>query len=225
MNRQVWRGHSAGLGAEVRVARWGHYGRPVLWMSAAGGDALEAERYQLIEPLAPLIEAGRIKLYAADSLGNARWLGQDPGLNARYLRFLGEQVCPLMHEDSGHTPQRFLVVGASLGAVDALCAGLAWPGWFAATLALSPARFAPFGDPVGTALQALLPAERTALAGRKFHLYTGSGHLEDPSEARRLQRLLEGAGLSAPLERAGGDAGHDHGAWRARLPRLLESLA
>ena len=42
--REVARWHSPRLEREVTVARWGHWGTPVLLFPTAGGDALEIER-------------------------------------------------------------------------------------------------------------------------------------------------------------------------------------
>ena len=47
---------------ELSLVRWGHYGVPVLLFPTAGGDAEEVERNHLDGCLAPMIEAGRIKV-------------------------------------------------------------------------------------------------------------------------------------------------------------------
>ena len=49
------------------VARWGHYGTPVLLFPTAGGDAEEVERQHLIGACWPLVESGRVKIYSCDS--------------------------------------------------------------------------------------------------------------------------------------------------------------
>ena len=46
--------HSARLEHNVGMARWGHWGAPVLLFPTAGGDAGEIERMGLIAALAPL---------------------------------------------------------------------------------------------------------------------------------------------------------------------------
>src|SRR3954447_21647835 len=52
----------------IGLARWGHFGTPVLAFPTAGGDAEEIERNELVAACWPLIEAGRIKLYSCDSV-------------------------------------------------------------------------------------------------------------------------------------------------------------
>ena len=54
--------YSNRLEREVRVVRWGDYGRPVLVFPTAGGDAEEVERFHLVGACADLLDAGRVKL-------------------------------------------------------------------------------------------------------------------------------------------------------------------
>ncbi|MGH9388656.1 MAG: esterase family protein, partial [Vicinamibacteria bacterium] len=60
--------YSERLGQELLLVRWGEVGTPVLLFPTAGGDAEEIERFQVIDVLAPLLEAGRIKVYSCDSI-------------------------------------------------------------------------------------------------------------------------------------------------------------
>ncbi len=52
--KQDWTWRSARLPEPARVARWGHFGQPVLLFPTAGGDFEEVERFKLIAALAPL---------------------------------------------------------------------------------------------------------------------------------------------------------------------------
>ena len=60
--------YSERLEQPIGLARWGHYGTPVLVFPTAGGDAEEIERNGLVGACWPLIESGRIKLYSCDSV-------------------------------------------------------------------------------------------------------------------------------------------------------------
>ena len=64
---------SSQLGTEVGVARWGHFGAPVLLFPTAGGDAEEVERFKMLYVLQPLLEAGRVKIYSCDSVAGRAW--------------------------------------------------------------------------------------------------------------------------------------------------------
>ena len=59
-------------------SRWGHYGSPVLIFPTAGGDSRGVERHGLIAALAPLIDAGRIKVYSVDSVAGRHWIDEEP---------------------------------------------------------------------------------------------------------------------------------------------------
>ncbi len=61
-------GTPTGSGQEITVARWGTYGVPVLLFPTAGGDAEEVERHKMVAHLAPLMDAGRAKVYSCDSV-------------------------------------------------------------------------------------------------------------------------------------------------------------
>ena len=52
----------------ISLARWGHFGTPVLVFPTAGGDAEEIERNHLVGACAHLVESGRVKLYSCDSV-------------------------------------------------------------------------------------------------------------------------------------------------------------
>src|SRR4051794_36731552 len=76
----------------IGLARWGHYGTPVLVFPTAGGDAEEIERNGVIGALWPMIEAGRIKVYSCDSVAG-RAMGAKTG-SSRDPEGVGEQVPP-----------------------------------------------------------------------------------------------------------------------------------
>jgi esterase/lipase superfamily enzyme len=118
-----WR--SERLGREVTVCRWGHFGQPVLVFPTAGGDAEEIERMHLVGALAPLLEAGRIKVYACDSVAGMALIRQEGGpqhrmwLQDQFHRFVRHELVPAIHMDC----QEALPVwaaGASFGAFHAI---------------------------------------------------------------------------------------------------------
>lgn len=87
-----------------RVAGWGHYGRPVLWLGPGAPDHLEPARYGIVAALSPLMRDGRLKLYASDAPLSA-W---------------PDGVFETVLDDCGRTDQRFCVVGADVGVEAAL---------------------------------------------------------------------------------------------------------
>lgn len=243
MKREVWRRHSAALGRSVGVVRWGHYGRPVLLFPTAGGDALEIERFQLVDALAPLIDGGRIKLYSTDSVANDGWLSQTAApaqksaLQARYDAMVASELCPFIREDCAGTPQRFVATGASIGAYNALNAGVRHPEWFETTIAMSGTydfdrwmdghRDQNYHDHMPLLSLADLPEgpRLDALRKRFFLLATGRGRYEAPWESDWIGALLAKKGIPHKVEKWGEDAHHDWPTWRTMLPIFLDRLA
>ena len=70
------RWESERLQQPISLARWGHYGVPVLVFPTAGGDAEEIERNHLVGYLTALVEAGRIKVYSCDSVAGRAMSGE-----------------------------------------------------------------------------------------------------------------------------------------------------
>ena len=74
LNKDAVSWYSPHLEQEVRLVRWGHFGKPVLLFPTAGGDAEEVERFHLVGALGELISGGRIKVYSIDSVAGRAWL-------------------------------------------------------------------------------------------------------------------------------------------------------
>src|ERR1700733_400049 len=74
---------------EVTMVRWGTMGQPILLFPTAGGDAEEIERFHMITVLAPLLDAGKIKIYSCDSVAGAALLTREK--NARHQMWLQNQ--------------------------------------------------------------------------------------------------------------------------------------
>src|SRR5882724_6205619 len=56
MQKQAWTWTTRRLPQPGRMARWGHFGTPVVIFPTAGGDFEEIERFQLIAALGELID-------------------------------------------------------------------------------------------------------------------------------------------------------------------------
>src|SRR5882757_3155638 len=96
MQKQAWTWTTAHLPQAARMARWGHFGTPVVIFPTAGGDFEEIERFQLVAALGALIDGGRIKVYSVDAVAARAWLAANTspqeclGLQERYNSFLYE---------------------------------------------------------------------------------------------------------------------------------------
>jgi len=63
---------SDALGADLGVIAYGHYGRPLLAFPAQSGHCWDYENHGMIDAIADLVDAGRVKVYCVDSWDGAR---------------------------------------------------------------------------------------------------------------------------------------------------------
>ena len=232
--------HSDRIQGAVTLARWGHFGTPVLLFPTAGGEAEEHERMGTIAALWPLIEAGRIKVYSPDSVAGramaANWGSWEYRcwLLDRYEQMIAAEVVPAIHADCDG-PQEIVAAGASIGAFKAVACLCRFPWAFRAAIGMSgtydleqlfgmrgtehyyfaaPLSFLPDLD---GALLDLLRA--------RFVLLThGEGRWEEPEQSWRMAGILGAKGVPNRVDTWGPEWDHDWPTWRQMLPRYLGEL-
>ena len=71
---------SVAMQRHMHLWRFGHFGAPVIVFPSASGMAHEWEAHGMVDALADLIEAGKIKLYCTESNVSEAWTrkGGDP---------------------------------------------------------------------------------------------------------------------------------------------------
>ena len=222
----------------LAIARWGHFGTPVLLFPTAGGDAEEVERNQLVQACGDLLESGRIKLYSCDSVAG-RVLAAGEGtpeyrmwLLNQFHQAVAHEVVPAIQADSGH--RLVTVAGSSIGAFNAVALLTRFPHLFRLAIALSgtfdverfvggwtddlyystPMRFLPGLD--GPALELL--QQRFVL------LASGTGAWEDVDESWRMADVLGSRGIPNRVDNWGPDFEHEWPTWWAMLPQYLHEL-
>ena len=239
MQRENWTWTSSQLNAPVRVARWGHFGTPVLLFPTAGGDHEEVERFHLVAALAGLIDAGRIKVFSIDGVAARTWLRgtHSPEHCARvqssYDAYLYEEVVPLIRRDCQSDSIEIIAAGAAIGAYNAVASLCAHPDVFRLAVGMSGthdlSKYLPGG--FTQALHATLPVRYLPtldegprlhrLRGRNVLLASGEGDYECPSETRHLASVLESRGIPNHIDLLGRDHAHCWNTWREMLPRYL----
>lgn len=242
MEKRTWSWHSPALDRSMELGCWGSFGEPVVLFPTAGGDFEECERFLMIRALSPLIEAGRIKVYALGTISREAWLDPEAPpwhkswLQARFDQYLVQELLPHIQQDcGGYRP--FIAAGASLGAFNAVTAASRHPEWFRLAIAMSGTFdfdrwMGRHRDDAYYFHQPLyfLPGlgegpELDALRQTRFTIASGSGRYEAPDESRRLAQLLHAKGVPVDLEIWGADAHHDWPTWRTMLPIFLDRLA
>jgi esterase/lipase superfamily enzyme len=232
--------HSPRLGREVALVRWGEVGTPVLFFPTAAADAEEAERFLMVQALAPLLEQQRIKLYSVDSVaGQALVSGQAPEqiarVQERFDAFLYHEVVPAIRADCRSAAVEIVATGPSIGAFNALSMVCRHPDVFSHAICMSgtydltrwldgrvPAEHY-FASPLHF-LPNLPEGEQLARLRRRFVLLThGTGRWEDPEQSWRVARALGGKGVPNRVD-AWPDRDHDWPTWRDMLPKYLSEL-
>ena len=124
MNREATELWSAALGAAGTVIRYGHWGRPVLVFPSERGRAWDFENNGMVDAVADLIDAGRVKLYCVDSLRRGVLVRPDVPIeerarrHGRYESWIVDDVVPWIYETPAAS-RASITLGCSLGAFHA----------------------------------------------------------------------------------------------------------
>jgi esterase/lipase superfamily enzyme len=243
MTRISERWYSPRVGREVQVVRWGEVGTPVVFFPTAAGDAEECERFLMVDALAPLLEAGRIKLYSVDSVPGMVWLKETnrpphaTSIQGGFDAFVSKELIPLVRRDCGGGVTDVIATGSSIGAYNALASLCRHPDMFSHAICLSgtfelskfidgdvddhwyyasPLHFVPG-----------LPEDHPdlALLRKRFVLLAhGTGRYEDPQESWAVADCLGSRGIPNRVDEWGTEWDHDWPVWRRMLPQFLDEL-
>lgn len=241
MQRQLGSWYSPSLDREMPIAMYGHYGMALLLIPTAAADYLEYERFQLLDHIAPFIEAGKVKVFSINSINNESWMNNnmDPRHKAirhqQFNNYVYNEVVPFIRT---HTSADTLIFtcGASFGALhsanlffkrpDIINGCLAMSGvydlteytkgyWDDDVYFNSPIHYLPNLTDHGVLEQ--------IRRSQHIHIVTGSGDYEDPEANRRFGGVLYNKGITYDLDIWGPEWKHDWATWRAMLPHYLGS--
>lgn len=236
------RWYSDRMQQEISLVRWGQWGRPVLLLPTAGGDAEEAERMGALGALWPLVEAGRIKLYSCDSIGGralaAGWgtVAYRCWLLNRYQEAVAEEVVPAIRADCQEPDAEIVVAGASIGAFNSVALTCRYPWAFRAAVAMSATfdierlmEFQGTGDFYFASpwhFVAGIDGELLDMLRRRFILMAfGGGRWEAPDENWRMADILGAKGIPNRVVPWGPEWDHDWPTWRQMLPIYIDQLS
>jgi esterase/lipase superfamily enzyme len=234
------RWYSHRMHRDITLARWGHYGTPVLLFPTAGGDAEEVERNQLLAHLAPLIEEGRVKVYSCDSVAGMALVRREGSPEHRMWLFnqfhdaVAHEVVPAIHADV-QGPLAIVAAGSSIGAFNALAMTCRFPQLFGAAICMSGTYRLEtlIGGPVTEDLYFASPLHflpglegpRLDELRRRFVvLASGTGEWEDIGEAWAMAHVLGSKGVPNRVDDWGPQYPHDWSTWWQMLPVYLDEL-
>jgi len=234
---------SPAIGATGTVIVYGHWGRPVLVFPSENGKAGDFAANGMVDAVADLVQAGRVKLYCVGSYDRHSWSNRSIPLEERarrhgaYESWIVDQVVPFIHADCGGALD-VLTTGASLGAFHAANLTLRRGDLFPRALCLSgnydPSTWHGWGEQ-GDALYFQNPMAYVAnLHGDHLEwlrrrvrlvLVCGQGMWEDTTGSLASTRAFAGAlaekGVPHELDVWGHDVAHDWPWWRRQLAHHL----
>lgn len=225
----------------IDLARWGHFGTPVLVFPTAGGDAEEIERNHLVGACQELIDSGRVKLYSCDSVAG-RALATFTGTPAyrmwlfnQYHQAVVNEVLPAIYADLGGHRPRVVTAGASIGAFNAVAVLCRYPDLFEAAVGMSGTyrlqqfldeQFSEdlyFASPLDF-LPGLEGQQLDTLRERKVIMAAGEGAWEDIGESWAMADALGRKGVPNRVDSWGPEFEHDWPTWWRMLPQYLDEL-
>ena len=234
----TWR--SDRLQREVKLVRWGTFGKPLLLFPTAGGDAEEIERMHLVGALNPLVEAGRLKVYSCDSVSGRAMLVQEGTPQHRmwvqnmFQQYVRHEVVPAIRMDCQDDSIEIMISGASIGAMHSVACLCRWPNVFSHALAVSGTfkleRFLKTNDFTEDFFVSSPHLFVPTLAGphldalqKRFILFaSGEGRAEDIGESWAMAAILGSKGIPNRVDSWGPEWHHDWPTWRKMYPQYLD---
>lgn len=235
--------HRDGVDGDFDVTLYGTAGRPVIVFPEGDSSCSSWEDGGMIDALAGLINAGRVRLFCVDAADGSSWYAGYAPTEYRlaslggYFDLVENDLAQLVREEAPGAGAP-LVAGAGIGALNATIAMLRKPSLYGGLLALSGTYDAAWvvGNAMSDGWRAFSPVDAVrglcdnpllveALAGRQLAFVCGTGAGEEAGETQRtLQGELESAGVAATFEYWGADVDHSWGWWREEARQLLPCL-
>jgi len=223
------------------VAVYGDYGFALLLIPTAAADYLEYERFQMMDALAPLIDAGKVKVFSIDSINNESWMNQnmDPWHKSvrhqQWNDYVFNELIPFIkNSTSPETP--IITCGASFGAPHSMNLFLKRPDLINGVIAMSGVYDLTeytkghyddnvyFNSPMHYMPNLTDHSILENIRRGKIHILTGSGDYEDPSSSGRFAKILYDKNIWYDLQIWGREWMHDWGTWRTMLPSVIAGI-
>ena len=236
--------HRDGVDGDFDVTLYGTAGRPVIVFPEGNSSCASWEDGGMVDALAGLIDAGRVRLFCVDSADGASWYAGFAPTDYRlaslggYFDLVENELIQLVRDEAPDAGAP-IVAGAGIGALNATIAMLRRPKLYGGLLALSGTYDAAWvvGDAMNDGWRAFSPVDLArglgdnpllveGLSGSQLAFVCGTGAGEEGGETQRtLQGELASAGVAATFEYWGADVDHSWGWWQEEARQLLPCLA
>jgi len=241
MRREYVEIHSPTIGTGGMLA-YGHFGRPLLAFPSEQGRCGDYEDRMMIASMAPLIEAGRLKVYCVDSYDAQSWQDKNAALEERarrhglYEEWILGHVVPWIFNDCGG-PVEIMTTGCSFGAYHAANFSLKRADLFPLAVCqsgvydVSVVGWGDRGDATyfNNPMDYVPHLEGDHLSWLRDHVHLqlvcGQGQWEDTTGAldstKAFARLLADKRIPHDIDLWGHDVPHDWPSWRDQIAHHL----
>jgi len=241
MHTEYFKQYSHMLGRDMEMKRYGHAGRPVVFIPCQDGRFFDFENFKMTDIWSPWIENGDTQVFAIDTLDLETWSNKsgDPRWrierHEQWMRYIVEEVVPMIRSITGWDQVRSF--GCSLGATHAANLFFRFPDVFDGTLALSGIYTAQYGfdgywdedvyrnSPVD--YLAGMPADHPYIEkynnGRGI-ICVGTGPWELPDSSLRIKQLCEEKGIGVWVDVWGSDVFHDWEWWYKQVSYFMPTF-
>ena len=241
MERTYYKEYSRNLNREMEFMSYGHAGKPVLVIPSQDGRYFDWDNFQMMDNIADYIDAGKIQLFAVDTIDKETVSdrGGNPYDRVRrheaWYRYVTEEIVPRMCGLNG-SGLRPMVTGVSMGAYHAGNFFFRRPDLFDGLIALSGLydcddMYGGYMDEVvynnsPSNFIANMPADHPwiSLYNRaRAVICVGQGAWEDQLLAgtRRLDGVLKSKGINTWVDYWGFDVNHDWPWWKVQMRYFL----
>ncbi len=240
MKRDLTSWYSPALNKEMPIASYGHFGFAILLIPTAAADYLEYERFQLIDAIAPFINAGKCRVFSIDSMNKESWMNNQMLPEHKAIRhnqfnnYVFNEVVPFIRSSTSDETMIY-TCGASFGALHAMNLFMKRPDIINGAISMSGVYDLTeytkgfwndqvfYNSPVH-----YIPSLNDnwyldkIKASHHIHIYSGSGNFEDPEASKKFAGILYTKGIWYDLDVWGPDIHHDWPTWRSMLPYILD---
>lgn len=233
--------YSQHLHRDMEYKVYGHAGKPMLVFPTSLGRFYQYEDSGMIQTLAEFIEAGKLQLWACDSIDeetffSSHWNHEDKvNRHEQYDKYITQELIPgILHsskENNCGSDQKILISGCSMGAYYSASFFFRYPQYFDTLIALSGvySTYHFFGDYMSETVYLNSPLHYlpnlnddyylNAYRSSRIILCVGQGAYEDEMlhETRLLQDLLSRKSIPARIDYWGHDVNHDWPWWNKQI--------
>ena len=249
MMTHYWKEYSHALGRDMECKVYGHAGRPVLFIPCQDGHFYDFESFHLDDTLAPWIDAGKITVFAIDTIDQETWSDKngDPYWRIRrheqWIRYIVDELAPsiraITNERNGWDGfPGIITFGCSLGATHAVNLFFRYPDVFDGMLALSGIYTAEFG--FGSYMDEVvyqnspvhflrnMPADHPYIQRYNRNqgiICVGRGAWEIPQSTEEIAQICQEKGIqNVWVDFWGSDVCHDWPWWYQQIPYFIPKL-